>query len=266
MLSTYNIRMMFIFAAIFWILYYFLWSQIYVRMYSDEDINYLLLKVLCVLTVFGCLTKVSSAKLTLRYLLLVHVVITGIFTAGVTFLYKGPVRSFLSSIALASGVLAHALILNITPRLFAINIRATVVGCCHATGQLGSIISYLLFLFQPLNDDMLVGIELTVTMVLVGLCFIFPDVDGRELPDIIEDMDYFAELTKPLRWVTQKTNSPSIEEVQIRLYSFGSVGRSTSQSLLDETRPGAQPIGYIRLWKVLRNYVRRKLSRRINPE
>ncbi|XP_026734149.1 solute carrier family 22 member 5-like isoform X2 [Trichoplusia ni] len=266
MLSTYNIRMIFLLSALFWILYYFLWSQIYVRMYSEEDINYLLLEVFCIVSVFGCLTKFTSAKLTLRYLLLVHIVITGLFTAGVTFLCKGPLRSFLSSIALASGILAHALILNITPRFFAINIRATVVGCCHATGQLGSIVSYLLFLFRPINDVTLVSIELTVMTILIGLCITFPDVDDRELPDVMEDMDYFSELSKPLRWVTQKTNSPSIEELQLRVYSFGSVEPNTSQSLLDETRPAAKPIGYIRLWKILRNHVRRKLSRQINPE
>lgn len=44
-----------------------------------------------------------------------------------------------------------------------------------------------------MNDVMLVGIELTVMIMLIGLCFIFPDVDDRELPDVMEDMDYFSE-------------------------------------------------------------------------
>ena len=99
----------------------------------------------------------------------------------------------LSPIALASGLLAHALIMNITPRLFSINIRATVVGCCHATGQIGSIISYLLFLFHPMGDTSQMIIAFFVTIILVGLCFVFPDVDKRELPDVLRDMDYFAE-------------------------------------------------------------------------
>ncbi|CAH1636444.1 unnamed protein product [Spodoptera littoralis] len=190
----------------------------------------------------------------LRYLLLIHILITGVCTAGSTYTYKSPISSFLSSIALGSGLVAHALILNITPRLFAINIRATVVGCCYATGQIGSIISYLLFLFHPLSNIVIMVIEFCVTLILIGLLFIFPDVDQRELPDVMKDMDYFSELSKPLRWVSQKTTSPSLEEVEMRVHSFGSTAYRASTSNASEVFAPAQRIGFVRLWRVFINY------------
>ncbi|KAJ8723280.1 hypothetical protein PYW08_003192 [Mythimna loreyi] len=198
-------------------------------------------------------------------MLLVHIIITGVSTAGGTIFYKGAVSSLLYSIALASGLLAHALILNITPRLFAINIRATVFGCCHATGQIGSILSYLLILFHPISDLSQMSIELSVTIILVGLCFVFPDVDQRELPDMLKDMDYYSELSKPLRWVTQKTNSPSLEELEIRVYSFSGPAHGASTPTPPEEREPPQQIGFVRLWQNFINYVRRKFSTRINP-
>ncbi|XP_075975689.1 solute carrier family 22 member 7-like [Anticarsia gemmatalis] len=261
-MSTYNIRMLFFVATIFWALYYFLWSSLYVRMYSEENSQYLLIKVFCFIVMFTCLTIVSSLKLTLRYLLLAHILLTGTFSAGIKLFRKGTIHSFFASVALASGLVAHALILNITPRLFAINIRATFFGCCHATGQLGSIISYLLFLFCPTSEITLMAVELAVTAVLAGLCFIIPNVDERELPDIVKDMDYFSELSKPVRWVTQKTNSPSREEVEMRVYSFGSTQRSVSYNHSDERLP-ARRIGCIRIWHVLINCIRKKLGMKI---
>uniref|UniRef100_A0A2A4J4J6 Major facilitator superfamily (MFS) profile domain-containing protein n=1 Tax=Heliothis virescens TaxID=7102 RepID=A0A2A4J4J6_HELVI len=230
------------------------------RVRLQQDINDLVMKVFCCITVFGCLTKCSSLKLTLRYLLLVHVVITGVSTAGVIFIFKGTIHCVLSTIALGSGLVAHALILNMTPRLFAINIRATVVGCCHATGQLGSIVSYLLFLFHPISNIAMVSIELCITMILAGLCLMYPDVDRRELPDVMTDMDYFSELSKPLRWVTQKTSSPSLEEMEIMLHSFGTL--PSTSSLPEEIVPARQ-IGCVKFWKIFINYVRRKCSRKI---
>lgn len=102
-------------------------------------------------------------------------------------------RSIGSSIAISSGVIVHALLLNITPRLFAINIRATIFGCCHATGQLGSIISYIILLFHPMDDITFAVVMVAVTIIAAGLCCMLPDVDGRELPDFLEDMDYYSE-------------------------------------------------------------------------
>ncbi|KAH9627693.1 hypothetical protein HF086_016847 [Spodoptera exigua] len=254
MLSIHNIRVLFFASVSFWMLYYFIWSSVYVRLYSEHDAEYSLWRVLCFVSILGCLTKYSSAKLTLRYLLMINIFITGVFTAGSTYTYKSTVSSILSSIALSSGLVAHALVLNITPRLFATNIRATAVGFCHATGQIGSIISYLLFLFHPISNTVIMVIELGVTLIIIGLLFIFPDVDQRELPDVMKDMDYFSELSKPLRWVTQKTNSPSLEEMEMRVYSFGSDGRRPSTSNVSEVSAPAQQIGFIRLSRAFINY------------
>ncbi|KAM3958930.1 LOW QUALITY PROTEIN: solute carrier family 22 member 7-like [Aphomia sociella] len=161
-------------------------------------------------------------------------------------------RNLLSLIAISSCLVEHALLLNITPRLFAIKIRATLLGFCHAAGQLGAMISYLLFLLQPMNDGVVVALELGVTLTLVFLRFTILDVDGRELPDTMEDMDYFSELSKPLR-ATQKTNSPSNEEVEMRVYSYGSAGR-ISQSQSEERLP-AQRTGFNRIGRVIvRNF------------
>lgn len=87
-ISTHNIRVIFLLATIFWNLYHFLWSSLYVRMFSEENVNYLLFKVFCSLAVLACLTIFSSLKLTLRHLLLAHILITGAFTAGVMFFRK----------------------------------------------------------------------------------------------------------------------------------------------------------------------------------
>lgn len=90
-------------------------------------------------------------------------------------------------------MIVHGLILNITPRLFAINIRATLFGCCNAIGQLGSIVCYLLIMIHDADDVTRKVIEGSLAIILTVICFVIPDVDGRELPDVIEDMDYFSE-------------------------------------------------------------------------
>ncbi|RVE44856.1 hypothetical protein evm_010511 [Chilo suppressalis] len=156
-----------------------------------------------------------------------------------------------SSIALSSGVIVYALLMNITPRLFAMRLRATLFGCCHAVGQLGTMISYLVFAFLPLNNMIYVAVNMAVTMALATLTFTLVDVDGRELPDLIEDMDYFSELSKPIRWATQKTNSPSHEEVQIRIYSFGSGSAPDrdSQNSQSHQRTPARQIGFVKFWR-----------------
>lgn len=90
-------------------------------------------------------------------------------------------------------MIGHGLILSITPRLFAINIRATLFGCCNSTGQIGSIICYLLITLNKIDDFSSKIIEASLAIVLTILCYIIPDVDGRELPDVVEDMDFFTE-------------------------------------------------------------------------
>ncbi|XP_053604870.1 organic cation/carnitine transporter 2-like isoform X3 [Plodia interpunctella] len=165
-------------------------------------------------------------------------------------------RNLLSSIALASSIVGHALLLNITPRLFAIKVRGTLVGACQAVGEIGAILGYIIFLFDPMGSLTTMGVTIGITLTLSALCLMFLDVDGRELPDIMEDMDYFSELSKPLRWATQKTNSPSHEEVEMRIYSFNTVSSNSPE----RTSP-ARRIGFWRTWSNIRecmvNFVRR---------
>lgn len=99
----------------------------------------------------------------------------------------------LTSISLGTGLIIHGLILNITPRVLAINIRCTLLGCCHSSAQLGSIICYLIIAFHAFETIILILIETTIAIGLLILCYVLPDVDGRELPDVITDMDYFSE-------------------------------------------------------------------------
>nr|XP_021201801.2 solute carrier family 22 member 2-like isoform X1 [Bombyx mori] len=247
-LTTHNVRVTCIVIVIFWILYNFLWSCLYVQIYSEVVTSLFLLEVFSLGCLVACLTIILSAKIPFKHLLFIHVVVTGVLTACVKLFDKNTSRRLLLSIALGSGITVHALILNVTPRLFAINIRATIFGCCHAAGQLGSIISYTILLLTPTNNVTQICTEVLVTIVLIGLCFMVLDVDRRELPDVLEDMDYFSELSKPLRWATQKTNSPSQEETEIRVHSFGSAAQVTS--MIFEDRQPAKPIGCARIWKL----------------
>jgi hypothetical protein len=89
--------------------------------------------------------------------------------------------------------MVQAILLNITPRLFAITIRATLFGCCYAIGELGTVGAYLLFVFQPLTNVVYIVAEIGITLSLATLCSILIDVDSRELPDMVDDMDYFSE-------------------------------------------------------------------------
>lgn len=57
----------------------------------------------------------------------------------------------------------------------------------------------------------------------------------------------YCRLSKPLRWATQKTNSPSHEELEIRVYSFGSTGQNPSVNNPSNERLPAQKIGFKRL-------------------
>ncbi|XP_053604869.1 organic cation/carnitine transporter 2-like isoform X2 [Plodia interpunctella] len=255
-LTTYNIRIMTFISLLFWALYYFQWSYLYIRLYSDKSEEHLLLKIFCFAILFGGLTVLLARKMILRHLLLISVFITGIFMTGDAFLNKEKSRNLLSSIALASSIVGHALLLNITPRLFAIKVRGTLVGACQAVGEIGAILGYIIFLFDPMGSLTTMGVTIGITLTLSALCLMFLDVDGRELPDIMEDMDYFSELSKPLRWATQKTNSPSHEEVEMRIYSFNTVSSNSPE----RTSP-ARRIGFWRTWSNIRecmvNFVRR---------
>ncbi|CAH2084817.1 unnamed protein product [Euphydryas editha] len=163
------------------------------------------------------------------------------------FQFNDSISDVLTSISLGTGLIIHGLILNITPRIFAINVRCTLFGCCHSSGQLGSIICYLIVAFRAFEDIIYILIEATIAIGLLILCYVLPDVDGRELPDVIGDMDYFSELSKPLRWATQKTNSPSHEELEIRVYSFGSSGQNPSVNNPSNERLPAEKIGFKQL-------------------
>lgn len=114
-----------------------------------------------------------------------------VLVCQLSFQYKD--LEIIQSATLGIGMIGHSLLLNITPRLFAINIRATIFGCCHLCGQLGTIICYLLLFLDLTDHKSFVLIQIGVTFALSVLCCVIPDVDGRELPDIIEDMDYFSE-------------------------------------------------------------------------
>lgn len=97
------------------------------------------------------------------------------------------------AVAISCGTTGRLLIGVITPRLFSINIRATSLGSCFALGQLGSMIGYLIFLLEAVDNFSLSALILAASLSLCALCLILPDVDSRELPDIMQDMDYFLE-------------------------------------------------------------------------
>lgn len=99
----------------------------------------------------------------------------------------------ISPIALSCGTIGWFVIAIITPRLFSINIRATTLGSCYALGQLGSMVAYLMHVLEALSSSSLSAVIVTATLSICTLCLILPDVDYRELPDIMLDMDYFLE-------------------------------------------------------------------------
>ncbi|XP_038214301.1 solute carrier family 22 member 4-like [Zerene cesonia] len=261
-LSNNNVRLLIIVSLWFWALYNFLFAPLFIKLHTRMQ-AYSPLHNLSIVVFLGLLNIFIMMKIKMRYLLTINIIVLGSSTAFVTFLeqtdFNSTICDLLTSIGLASGLISYALLLNITPRLFAVNIRATLVGCCHAAGHLGTITCYLLTSLRSINDSTMLITTLAVTVILVGLCFIFPDVDGRELPDTIKDMDYFSELSKPLRWATQKTNSPSNEEVEIRVYSFSSGGYNITANTSEDTVP-ARPIGFIRVWYRLRSFVRQLLT------
>ncbi|XP_047990734.1 solute carrier family 22 member 4-like [Leguminivora glycinivorella] len=251
-LSTHNTRVLTFVSLIFWSLNCFSWSIIYSTNYSGEQTNYYLLKILCLVAIIGCLTVVLSLKCSLRHLLMIHIFLAGVSgLAALTCKEVGePICSILYPFALATSLNAHAITLSITPRLFAIKIRATLLGCCHAAGQMGAIIGYLITSLKLVDEITLALLEAAATVAMLVLCLVFPDVDDREMPDVLEDMDYFSELSKPLRWATQKTHSPSREEIELRNLSFGSTRARVASSTTSEHAP-ARPIGCATLWRAI---------------
>ncbi|XP_045499329.1 solute carrier family 22 member 1-like [Colias croceus] len=257
-LSNHNVRVLIFVMLLFWALHNFLWAPLFIKLHTRMH-AYAPLQLLSITLFVGLLNVFMMLKVKMRYLLTINVMILGSSTALVTFLdqidFNTTISDLLTSIGLASGLISYALLLNITPRLFAVNIRGTLVGCCHAAGHLGTITCYLIISLRAINDSTMIITVLVVTVLLVALCFVLPDVDDRELPDTIKDMDYFSELSKPLRWATQKTNSPSHEEVEMRVYSFSSGANNITTDVSEETVP-AQPIGFIRLWYRFISFVR----------
>lgn len=44
-----------------------------------------------------------------------------------------------------------------------------------------------------MNEVTFLVVATGATIALVGLCLVLPNVDERELPDVMEDMDYYSE-------------------------------------------------------------------------
>ncbi|XP_068617444.1 uncharacterized protein [Battus philenor] len=228
---------------------------------ADRNMPYA--EVLIFFCIFGCLTLLLLKKFRLKYLLLIHLSIMGTLSAGIIIMKHFQIKDvkidFVHSAALGTGMIGHTILLSITPRLFPINVRATIFGCCHSSGQLGTVICFLLFRLQLDNHISLIFVQTGVTFILIILCYMIPDVDGRELPDVVEDMDYFSELSKPLRWITQKTNSPSQEEVEMKIYSYGSAIHNFSINSFSLERIPAHPIGFRKLWHTYCAFFRSRL-------
>ncbi|XP_028170469.1 solute carrier family 22 member 2-like, partial [Ostrinia furnacalis] len=261
--TRYNVRVLILVSLLLWSLTYFQLSYIYATVLKEDNSNQYLFALMSSVVGLVSLTILLSRKILIRHLLILNIIISGISASAEVIL--GHITIFhapkiFSIFALASGIVVHLLLLNITPRLFAINIRATLFGCCHAIGQLGSMFSYLFFVFQPFSNEVSVVKDVVITAVLISLSLILLDIDGREMPDVIDDMDYFSELSKPLRWATQKTNSPSHEEVEMRIYSFGSSGRQVSHPHSLDRLP-AQRIGFGKFRRSLFANIRRIFSR-----
>ncbi|XP_047517519.1 solute carrier family 22 member 1-like [Pieris napi] len=242
-LCTHNVRIIFLSCLIFWALYFFLWSPLYMEVYKDPI--YAPVKVLPTTAVLGLPYVCLGKKMKLRFWLALNIVILGASTS--IFVFKKRLHlnfvilEVISTIGLASGLISHALLLNITPRVLATKCRATLFGCYYSLGHLGTMTAYLVTT-QDIRDLTMMIVVVVITLILVFICLILPDVDGRELPDTLKDMDYFSELSKPLRWVAQKTNSPSHEELELRVHSFSMDGNNS-----DDTNP-PQQIGFVRIW------------------
>ncbi|VVD00483.1 unnamed protein product [Leptidea sinapis] len=207
-----------------------------------------LLEVVASALFIGVLSFGLAKIFKLRYVLVINILLMGSSTAAFVFLERVNIdrtlMDLLSTIGWASGLVGNSLLINITPRIFAVNTRASVFGCCHAFGQIGAIVCYLVCTLTTVDDIIFIVTVLAVTLVMATLCLLLPDVDKRELPDTMMDTDYFSELSKPLRWVSQKTKSPSYEEKEMRIHSFGSGGHNVSVNTNSRDNLPAQRIGF----------------------
>ncbi|CAK1555137.1 unnamed protein product [Leptosia nina] len=242
-LSTRNVRVIVSSTILIWTLFHFVWAPTYIDMYRQQN-KFMLLQVLSMTVFMAVLNFGLAKKMKMRCLVILNVVVLGIASVFVIIAKRMCLNilliEFTAALGVASGLVSYALLFNMTPRLLALIARATLVGCCYSAGEIGTITCYLLILYL---QDLTVLILLVIAVLLVTtLCVVLPDVDARELPDTIRDMDYFSELSKPLRWATQKTNSPSYEEVEMRVHSFSS---DANNSIIEHA---PRPMGFFRLW------------------
>ncbi|XP_023934107.2 solute carrier family 22 member 21-like [Bicyclus anynana] len=253
-LTTHNIKVLSLTILVFWALYLFLYSSLYIRIQYKQP-NYGLLKTFCFIIALGLLNWCLSKNFKMKTLVQMDLAIIGsssvaLILSNMFEFHISPIANVISPLALAAIVIVHGLMVNITPRLFAINIRATLLGCCHSVGHLGSLICCVIVTFQVMNDQTLMFVEAGLVLLLIVVCSVLPDVDGREMPDVLEDMDYFSELSKPLRWASQKTKYPSREEIELRVYSFGSAKPNPLND--SDDRPPAKRIGWLHIEQLFR--------------
>ncbi|XP_041979701.1 solute carrier family 22 member 13-like [Aricia agestis] len=239
--TKYNVRSLVIVTIAFWCLYYFIWNSLYIRVFYDKKDRNIILKVLCLVLGMMCLNISLMKKLNLRKLLVMNLVIIVFLETFLLLvhlsIYQETTVDIMLWTALSCGVMVQAIILNITPRLLATHVRATLLGFCHSAGHLGAILSSIVILLNAIDSISLMIANIVLSIVLLCLCYMLPDVDGRELPDVIQDMDYYSESSKPLRWAAHKNSSSSHEEIQIRVHSYPSTNRNSSA----ESRPRSLP-------------------------
>ncbi|XP_048485415.1 solute carrier family 22 member 2 [Plutella xylostella] len=258
-LRTHNIRLILMILMLIWLLFEALWSVTYLTVYKAPHISGpVLCSIFFTSIAIGCLSVYVAQSLRLRHKLVLCIAAAGTYTAGLILLDDNDdlSRVIVATLAMSSGVLARLLILVITPRLFAISVRATMVGLCNGIAHIGAIVTYLVVVLRVMNNYVLLGVIFACTLSLGALCMKLPDVDDRELPDVLEDMDYFMDLSKPLRWASQKTRSTSREEVELRVHSFSTDRDSGAPSAT--TRVPARPISWLCSWVDRMNCFRRK--------
>lgn len=83
---TYNTRVLVILTLIFWALYDFLWSFLYLTTYSNH--SQFFLETLGFFSLFGCLTLSQLNRFKLKHLLLINVTLMGISTAGINIINR----------------------------------------------------------------------------------------------------------------------------------------------------------------------------------
>lgn len=71
-LTTHNIRILSISILVFWSLYYFLWSSLYIRFYSKRE-QYTFMKLIAIIILLISLNWCLCKKITLKSLLIVNI-------------------------------------------------------------------------------------------------------------------------------------------------------------------------------------------------